>query len=152
MFCLLVCFEVATVIRGVIAVIADIFWWADLMSVIIVFAQVVLCVASELALVTLKTSFLLVSRHVPPQHDFPESTACFVVALVAQGHSTDIVHLGQMSTHCIWFFGFVCAHSTDDLACMVYSLVHYQFEFFILGVSACLELSNRAGKFSRGLA
>ena len=132
MFCLLVCFEVATVIRGVIAVIADIFWWVDLMSVMIVFAQVVLCVASELALVTLKISFLRVSRHVPPQHDFPKSTARFVVALVAQGHSTDIVHLGQMSTHCIRFFGFVWAQSANDLASMVYSLVHYQFEFFIL--------------------
>ena len=132
MFCLLVCFEVATVIRGVIAVTADIFWWVDLMSVIIVFAQVVLCVASELALVTLKISFLRVSRHVPPQHDFPKSTARFVVALVAQGHSTDIVHLGQMSTHCIRFFGFVWAQSANDLPTMVYSLVHYQFEFFIL--------------------
>ena len=152
MFCLLVCFEVATVIRGVIAIIADLFGWVDLMSVIIVFAQVVFCVASELALVTLKISFLRVSRHVPPQHDLPKSTARFVVALVAQRHSADIVHLGQMSTDCIRFFGFVRAQSADDLACMVYSLVHYQFEFFILGVSACLELTKRAGKFSRGLA
>ena len=103
MFCLLVCFEIATVIRGIIAVIADIFWWVDLMSVIIVFAQVVLCVASELALVTLKISFLRVSRHVPPQHDFPESTSRFVV---------------------VRFFGFVWAQSANDLASMVYSLVH----------------------------
>ena len=88
MFCLLVCFEIATVIRGIIAVIADIFWWVDLMSVITVFAHVVLCVASELALVTLKISFLRVSRHMPPQHDFPKSTARFLVALVAHHKAT----------------------------------------------------------------
>ena len=121
---LYVCFEVATVSRLVVTLIAEVLWRIWIVP-LHVFIKRRICVARKFALVTLEVLFIGVSGHVDFHVSFGTCVAtCFVVTLVALEHETYVVLFGQVSFQRIRFFRFVRTHCANDFAALVNPLVH----------------------------